>query len=190
MGDYFPPLFMNTEISQVLWKLFEKLDNQIIQSRQVKVYLAGGFAVQLYTGDRYTEGVDAHFDTRIFIPKDLIVHSTLTSGQDLTGYFNTNFNLGNVLLHPKALASAVFLEKRFCSLFPYVLSPLDLALSKIERFSTLDQSDIEALLKLKFFTVKELEHRALEALDQYCGNTTQLRDRVDRAILKLSTSST
>lgn len=188
MGDYFPPLFMHTEISQLLWKLFEKLDNQITQSRQVKVYLAGGFAVQLYTGDRYTEGVDAHFETRIFIPKDLIIQSTLTSGLDFTGYFNTNFNIAYVLLHPEALVSAIPIKTDFKKLCPYILSPLDVAVSKVERFSALDQADIEALLKLGIFSVKDLEGRALGALNEYFGNTTQLRNRVDRAILKLSTS--
>lgn len=180
-----PTLFMDTEISGALWSLFEQLDAQIDQDVRVRAYLFGGHAVQLYTGNRYTRGADVHFDRRVFIPSDLTVQSTLSDGRDHASFINTQFNCRSLLMHPDALASSVRLNLNFNKLEIYVLSPLDLAVSKLERFSKLDRHDIIDLLKLELFTGQDMQDRALEALKDYCGSTTALKNLVIQSAREL-----
>lgn len=185
LDEHSPTLFMDTEISCALWRLFEQLDAQIDQDVRVRAYLFGGHAVQLYTGNRYTRGVDVHFDRRVFIPSDLTVQSTLTDGREHASFINTQFNCRSVLMHPDALASSVRLNLNFNKLEIYVLSPLDLAVTKLERFSKLDRQDIIDLLKLELFTVQDMQDRSFQALDNYYGSTKSLKDKVIQAIGEL-----
>ena len=52
-----------------------------------------------------------------------------------------------------------------------ILTPIDLAVSKLGRFSAQDRADIEALARRGLITAPALETRALEALGAYVGDT-------------------
>jgi hypothetical protein len=52
----------------------------------------------------------------------------------------------------------------------YVLSPVDLAISKISRFMEQDRTDSLDLASRNYFTADELEQRALAALGYYVGD--------------------
>lgn len=51
----------------------------------------------------------------------------------------------------------------------YVLSPVDLAVSKIARFADNDKEDIAALVRLGLTSADEIEQRATSALAGYIG---------------------
>jgi len=67
----------------------------------------------------------------------------------------------------------------------FVLTPLDLAVSKISRFSPQDREDIALLASRRFFTAAELRGRALEALQYYVGNTAWVRGTIERVCAEM-----
>jgi hypothetical protein len=52
----------------------------------------------------------------------------------------------------------------------FVLSPVDLAVSKIARLADNDREDIQALVRLGLTTAQAIEQRATSALAGYVGN--------------------
>ena len=57
----------------------------------------------------------------------------------------------------------------------HVLSPVDLAVSKVARFADNDKEDIAALVRLGLTTANEIEQRATSALAGYIGGQALLR---------------
>jgi hypothetical protein len=55
-----------------------------------------------------------------------------------------------------------------------ILTPVDLAVSKLGRFSEQDRADIAALARRRFVNAPDLERRALEPLGIYVGDTRRL----------------
>lgn len=62
-----------------------------------------------------------------------------------------------------------------------VLSPVDLAVSKLSRFSDQDRADIELLARKALIHAPALRARAEHALQGYVGNTAPLRTSIDIA---------
>jgi hypothetical protein len=63
-----------------------------------------------------------------------------------------------------------------------ILKPVDLAVSKLGRFSEQDRADIAALARRGLVQGTDLERRAREALDIYVGDTQRLRGNIARAV--------
>mgnify|MGYP001181841986 CR=1 FL=1 len=57
----------------------------------------------------------------------------------------------------------------------HVLSPVDLAVSKIARFADNDKEDIAALVRLSLTTADEIEQRATSAMVGYVGGLAMLK---------------
>ena len=68
-----------------------------------------------------------------------------------------------------------------------VLTPVDLAVSKLGRFSEQDRADIAALARRGIVNAADLERRANEALDTYVGDTQRLRGSIASAVKIIST---
>ena len=66
-------LHTDTALAQGLQALFKRLEARLGLSVPVKVFLAGGMAVHLYTAGRVTTDVDAEFGARLLLPNDLAV---------------------------------------------------------------------------------------------------------------------
>lgn len=58
---------------------------------------------------------------------------------------------------------------------PWVLSPVDLAVSKIARLADPDREDIHDLVFAGLTNAAEIDLRATDALTAYVGNTSSLR---------------
>lgn len=170
-----PTFHTNTALAAGLRELLRQLEERLSLSSPVNVYLAGGMAVHLYTASRVTTDVDAEFGSRIFIPSDLIVNVTLEDGTQQPVYFDTNYNASFALMHEDYLEDAIALDLGTAHIKLHVLSPLDLAVSKIARFADNDKEDIAALVRLGLTTADEIEHRATSALGGYVGGLVMLR---------------
>ena len=119
--------------------------------------------------------IDAEFHSRIFIPSDLIVDLTLEDGTRESLYFDTNYNSSFALMHEDYLDDAIFLDLGVEQIRLHVLSPLDLAVSKIARFADNDKEDIAQLVRLRLTTADKIEQRATSALGGYVGGLAMLR---------------
>ena len=170
------PLFhTQTALAEGLRELFRQLEERLSLRSPVNVYLAGGMAVHLYTSDRVTTDVDAEFGARVFIPNDLIVDVTLEDGTRGAVHFDTNYNSTFALLHEDHTEDAIPLDMGIENIRLYVLSPLDLAVSKIARFADNDKDDIAALVRLGLTSADAIEQRATSALAGYIGGEAMLR---------------
>jgi hypothetical protein len=164
-----------TALAKGLKELFKQLEERLSLRSPVNVYLAGGMAVHLYTASRVTTDVDAEFGSRVFIPNDLIVDVTLENGTRESMYFDTNYNSSFALMHEDYIDDAIFLDLGVEQIRLHILSPLDLAVSKIARFADNDKEDIAELVRLGLTTADQIEQRATSALGGYVGGLAMLR---------------
>ena len=105
-------------------------------------------------------------------------------GKHHTLYFDRQYNDTLGLMHEDAHADSVPIEvpgvnrKR---LGLRVLSPVDLAVSKLARYADPDQQDIKALARAGLLDSKQLRQRAKEALAGYIGRLNDVRISIDQA---------
>jgi hypothetical protein len=133
----------------------------------IRMCVAGGAALHLYTGVRVSADIDASFSHRIALPDDLEVSYVGPDGTAQLLFFDRQYN------DTLGIDSAV-LDVR-------LLSPLDLAVSKLGRFSEQDRSDIVALAKLKLVDSGRLRARAQAALAGYVGDIKRVTGAIDIA---------
>jgi hypothetical protein len=175
-------LHTHTLLANGLRELFRQLAERLALGRPVDVYLAGGMAVHLYTGSRVTTDVDAEFAARVLVPNDLMVELALEDGSPQVIYLDTNYNPTFALMHEDYQDDAIPVDFGVAELRVHVLSPVDLALSKIARFAANDREDIRSLVCLGLTTADEIERRASSALPGYVGATAMLRSNLRDAL--------
>ena len=164
------------ELSDALSQLLDLMDASIrkggYDGPPITMYLAGGMAVNFYCGTRYTEDVDAFYTHRVHVGPCEVSYRH-KDGNPSFLYLDNNHNPKFGLLHENHGRDAVEWtgignEKRKIHLF--VLSPVDLAVTKISRFSTQDCEDILALARAGLFSADQLRDRAMEALGVRIGD--------------------
>lgn len=172
------------------WLAFAELMSRIeaglgdYKGAAVPVYVAGGAASHIYTGSRLSASVDATLGRRLLLPDDLQVMYKAGDGKHRTLYFDRQYNDTLGLMHDDAHADSVSIDvpgvnrKR---LDVRLLSPVDLAVSKLARYADPDQEDIKALARAGLLDSKELRKRAEEAIGRYIGRVGDVRISIDRA---------
>ena len=150
----------------------------------VRMYIAGGAALHLVTGERVTEDVDATFSRRVLIADEMAVSYRDPDGRARLLYLDRNYNDALGLLHEDAYADSRPVDVPgidFRVLEVRVLSPLDLAVSKLARFGDQDRADIELLARRGLIDAASLRSRADEALRGYVGNIAPVQASIDIA---------
>ena len=143
------------------------------------MFLAGGAAMHFYTGARMTDDIDAIFDRKILVPEDAIVIYRDAQGRARSVYFDVNYNESYALLHEDAHDDSWRLAlSGIDSVQVLVLQPVDLAISKLARFSEIDRGDILQLAKDGLITAAALRQRAEDALPGYVGNLVPLQTSI------------
>jgi hypothetical protein len=165
----------HTALANGLRELFKQLEKNLSLRSPMNVYLAGGMAVHLYTANRVTTDVDAEFGARVHLPNDLMIEVTLEDGSQQVVYLDTNYNSTFALMHENYLEDSIPVDLGVDQIRVHVLSPVDLAVSKIARFADNDKEDIAALVRLGLTTADEIEQRAINALAGFVGGETMLR---------------
>jgi hypothetical protein len=167
-------LHTDTALAKGLQALLKRLEARLGLRVPVKVFLAGGMAVHLYTAGRVTTDVDAEFGARLLLPNDLAVEIALEDGTPQLVYLDTNYNPTFALMHEDYQNDAIPVELGLEWFHVYVLSPCDLAVSKIARLAESDREDIVALVRLGLTNADAIEQRALSALSGYVGGQAML----------------
>lgn len=150
----------------------------------IRMCVAGGAALHLYTGERVSADIDASFSHRIALPDDLEVSYVGPDGTAQLLFFDRQYNDTLGLLHGDAYDDSLPLKLDGIDsavLDVRLLSPLDLAVSKLGRFSEQDRSDIVALAKLKLVDSGRLRARAQAALAGYVGDIKRVTGAIDIA---------
>jgi hypothetical protein len=145
--------------------------------------IAGGAALHLLTNDRVSMDIDATFSRRVLLG-DIEVAYRDPDGRAALLYLDRNYNDTLGLMHENADDDALRVEIKDIDskvLDVRALTPLDLAVSKLARFSDQDREDILLLAARGLITAKALRKRAEEALKAYVGNVASVQNTIDIA---------
>ena len=154
------------------------------RSLPIKMYVAGGAAMHFYTAERMSNDVDAVFSKRIVLPSDLEVTYRDPDGAARLLYFDRQYNDTFALMHEDAHEDSVPLTLKGIDasiLDVRLLSALDLAVSKISRFSSQDRGDITTLGKHGLIKSEALRRRSEQAMENYVGNLDTLKGAINLA---------
>ena len=150
----------------------------------VHAWLAGGFAVHFYTAYRMSDDVDIKWSHKIAIPPDMQTFEMDPPGSaadagvvvmdgsfsDVMGSFPPEWEARSQEVH------------RFDNMVLHVIDPVDLAVSKVARFTERDREDIQALAERGLIDQETFARRADEALEHYVGDLTFVRYNVRDAM--------
>lgn len=167
-----------TPVGVAVRELFSRLVERLGLRQTLKVYLAGGMAVYFYVGKRVSRDLHAEFGTRVLLPSDLAVE---IEGEEPV-YFDTNFNPMFALVHENYQRDAVPVELGVDHIDLRLLSPVDLAVSKIARFADVDREDITSLVQAGLTDAAAIAQRAREAATAYIGNPADIRHKIELAV--------
>ena len=150
----------------------------------VRMFIAGGTCLAFYVDRRISDDIDATFSRKIALPEDLEVAYMGADGKPRLLYFDYQYNDTLGLMHPNAHEDSTpfplpGIDPKLVEI--RLLSPLDLAVSKLSRYGQTDQGDIHALAKAGLLTEKELRARAEDALIGYIGNIDALKTTIGLA---------
>lgn len=151
----------------------------------IRMYVAGGAALHMYTGERVSRDIDASFSHRIALPENLDVAYRDADGAARLLYLDRQYNDMFGPMHEDAQDDSVSLTLEGVDpaiLDVRLLSALDLAVSKLGRFSSQDREDIATLARHKLIGSAKLRRRAEEALTGYVGDTTRLQGSIELAV--------
>lgn len=169
-------------LSKVLAELQGRLGNARV--RPLKMYVGGGAALHLLTGARVSQDLDAAFSARVLLPDDIQVSYRDADGRARTLYLDRNYNDSFSLLHENAYREAALLKVPGVDpkvLEVRVLHPVDLAVSKLGRFTDQDREDIETLARERLIDAASVRKRAEEALGAYVGDIAAVRTLIEIA---------
>jgi len=184
-----PPLRPDPAYRKAFAGIMARIESALGPKRPAKpvvVCVAGGAAMQFYTGGRFTDDIDAKIMARVIIdhPEQLQIAYRGEDGHARLLYFDMQYNDSFALLHEKAYDDALPVPLEGVDsrrLEVRLLTPLDLAVSKLSRFSEQDQEDIRALARAGLINADALRRRAEAALPDYVGNMDRVRNSIDLA---------
>lgn len=151
----------------------------------IRMHVGGGAALHMYTGARVSRDIDASFSHRIALPENLEVSYRDADGVARLLYFDRQYNEMLGLLHEDAHDDSLALTLEGIDsgiLEVRLLSPLDLAVSKLGRFSEQDREDVETLARQRLVASQALRARAEEALLGYVGDISRVQGSIDLAV--------
>ncbi len=148
------------------------------------MYIAGGAALHLWTGTRVTEDIDASFSKRVLLTEEIEVSYRDPDGRARLMYLDRNYNDTLGLLHENAYEDSKAvdvpgIDKKLIDV--RVLAPVDLAVTKLARFTDQDREDIQLLARKRLIDSAAVRKRAEEALAGYVGDATPVRTSIDIA---------
>lgn len=181
---------LNASFTFVVEELANRIANNLAESdRVITMYIAGGVAVGFYCDIRVTDDLDAFYDARVGLGGvDVLVSYRNQEGQPRVCYLDTNYNPTIGLLHENFDRDAVEWEGihiRNQKVRVKVLSPVDLAVSKVDRYSEQDIEDILELARKKLFTAQAFEQRATEAINVCPCNRERALNSVRHLVAKI-----
>lgn len=170
--------------AQLVARVQEVLKKAGPDSLPVRMYVAGGAALHFLAGARVSEDVDAVFSRRLLLADDIEVSYRDADGRARVLYLDRNYNDTLGLMHEDAYEDSrplgvAGINRKLLDV--RLLSPMDLALSKLARFTDQDRQDIELLASRGLIDSGALRKRAEEALGGYVGDVASVRTSIDIA---------
>ena len=170
--------------AQIVSRIQQTLKGSRPEVFPIRMVVAGGAALHLLTGARVSADVDAVFSKRVLLDEEIEVSYRDPDGRARLLYLDRNYNDTLGLLHEDAHQDSrpidiPGIDKKLIDV--RVLSPLDLAVSKLSRFADQDREDILLLAKEGLIDSASLRKRAKEALAGYVGDLNPVRNSIEVA---------
>ena len=154
-------------IDELLIEIAKKIPQEHVKY-PIKAYIVGGVANYLYTQARVSDDIDMIISHRIDLPRNLfVVYLKDDSFEKLT--FDDNYTDTLGLMHEDYVDRAKLYKIIDDKFEVYVLSPIDLVISKILRFSDNDEQDIKGLIQRKLVDKEKLIELATDAINVGVG---------------------
>ncbi|EOG4614990.1 DUF6036 family nucleotidyltransferase [Pseudomonas aeruginosa] len=175
-----PNIQLSTPLGEAVARLFSRalplLEGQAPGA--MKVFIFGGCGVHLLTHARGSADIDAEVEAARILRRDELVAVLADpefyeqGDEDLTVEFDPNYNTSLGPLHEDYRDRAIPLDGFDGNqpLHVYVAAGVDLAISKLGRYTEQDKADIEALIDCGRVDVEEFVTLAKEAIDYAVGN--------------------
>ncbi|QKK02678.1 MAG: hypothetical protein HND55_08480 [Pseudomonadota bacterium] len=182
---------MESSLQQALHVLVERVSAQVRADHSIDAFLAGGVAIYLHLkkaggqaaeAARYSEDADIHFGRSLILDDLPVVSYKDHEGNERMLALDGSYTIDIGLHHPDCFQDAEFLfasENGRVRL--YLLSPLDLAVTKTGRLQDHDRSDIELLARAGLLGAQAFRQRATEALDYLATDPSMVRVNIDEA---------
>ncbi|MSQ74151.1 MAG: hypothetical protein EXR27_23215 [Betaproteobacteria bacterium] len=171
-------------LTKIIAKMVASLGEVNPKRLPIMLYVAGGAALHLRTGSRVTADIDAVFSQRVLLGDDLEVSYRDADGRARLLYLDRNYNDTLGLMHENAYQDSEPVDLPGLDgkvIEVRALTPLDLAVSKLARYSDQDREDIEVLAREGLIDAKALRKRAEEAIGGYIGNVKSVQISIDLA---------
>lgn len=189
-------LYSDTPLAGAIFEILDDLTNLAeekhgkLSNGSIRAFIFGGCAVHLYTNARGSNDLDVELEAL----KSLNIHELIVEVEDAdyeddTGAYRTltldnTFNPAIPDLHPDWREDSHAIQVGEHVLHIYLVSPVDIAVSKLGRCTSDDISDMIALYSQNYFTIEQFSARAQEALD-YSPTPDRLQSNIDFAIKQL-----
>jgi hypothetical protein len=150
----------------------------------VRMTIAGGAALHFHTGEGAPCGIDAAFSRPVVLPARLEDAYGDKDGSARLLYLDRAYNGTLAPMHPQAREDSrvIALEGVDARVLEVrVLAPIDLAVSKLGRFSAQDRADIALLARHRLISAAALRRRLVQALQGYVGSVAAVRARIEPA---------
>ncbi|CAK1714395.1 conserved hypothetical protein [Vibrio crassostreae] len=193
-------MYTDTALSQAIFELLNDLEQLIaekaislgltepLRDGAVKAYIYGGCAIHIYTNARGSNDLDAVLDgaklldlQSLVVELDPVYFEDTETNDESSLYWDDSFSTGIASITPDFRENAVQIGKFDGILHTYLISAVQIAVSKLSRLATDDLSDILSLYKKGLFTLEEFSEQAEEAI-LYSATEASLRLNVDHAI--------
>lgn len=174
---------LETPLLRAVRELFDRQADQLPELKvPIKAYLAGGVAVHFWRGTRVTSDVDAEFSLagtgyRHFLPIEDVLGYTDSDGTRRAVHIDRNYSPVFALAHEDYVDRAFEVGSALGGkgkLDVFVLAPIDLAISKLARWSPHDKEDVYGLAEDGLITADELGALATEAARTAVGHNPDL----------------
>jgi hypothetical protein len=180
-----PVLRPDPEYLKAFATIMARIENAVGAKRPGKPVIAcvaGGAALHFYTGARFSNDIDARIMARVLLDsQDLQLAYRGEDGHARLLYFDTQYNDSLALLHRDAYDDARPISLAGVDarrLVVKLLTPLDLAVSKLSRFSEPDQLDIRTLARERLIDSTKLRNRAVAALPDCVRNLDRIKTSI------------
>lgn len=167
-------LHLQTPLAQAVRQLFDRA-LPLLAGRPpgtVKIYVFGGCALHMLTNARGSADIDAEIQASEHLLREEVraiyaaPEDYEQDGLDLSVVFDQQFNNSLCPLHEDYDTRAILLPGQESSaLQVFIAHPIDLAISKLGRFTERDQDDINLLIRSGKLNLSEFDRLAREAID-------------------------
>ena len=154
-------------IDELLIEIAKKIPQEHVKY-PIKAYIVGGVANYLYTQARVSDDIDMIISHRIDLPRNLfVVYLKNDSFEKLT--FDDNYTDTLGLMHEDYVDRANLYKTIDDKFEVYILSPIDLVISKLLRLSDNDEQDIKGLIQRGLVNKEKLIELANDAINVGVG---------------------